>query len=72
MSRSVLRELEDLRILLRSPRPSLPASQLGPGPQEASSSLPKQYADVLQTAEVSLFYFTAFWPFARGLLACCR
>ncbi|KAK9844497.1 hypothetical protein WJX74_003246 [Apatococcus lobatus] len=51
MTRSVLRELEDLRILLRSPRPSLPAGQLGPGPAEHPSPLPKQYADVLQTAE---------------------
>lgn len=64
MSSSVLRELEDLRVLLRSPRPTLAAGHLGMAPSEAPSTLPKQYADVLKTAEAG---FKAVEPARRWL-----
>ena len=51
MSRSVLKELEDLRILLRSPRPSLSAGKVQPA-ESQTAALPKQYTDVLKDAEV--------------------
>ena len=52
MSRSVLKELEDLRVLLRSPRPSLSARKPGQPVVDHPATVQKQYSDVLQDAEV--------------------
>ncbi len=52
MSRSVLKELEDLRILLRSPRPALSAGKPAQPVESQPAALPKQYTDVLKDAEV--------------------